>query len=78
MPSVHVPDDSNRYVRNIDREDTGDILEGRTDRISKDAGDALENPDPSFGSRSLSNQGMTTKSSESWSSLHAALLTGES
>jgi hypothetical protein len=41
-----MPDQGNRGVRNLDREDTGGILESWTDRILQEGGDALENQGP--------------------------------
>jgi hypothetical protein len=44
----HMPDQGNRGVRNLDREDTRGILESWTDRILQEGGDALENQGPSL------------------------------
>ncbi len=46
--TVHMPDQGYRGVRNLDREDTRDILESWTDRILQEGGDALENQGPSL------------------------------
>jgi hypothetical protein len=44
---VHMPDQGNRGVRNLDREDTRGILESWTDRILQKGGDEVENQGPS-------------------------------